>query len=49
MSLNVLCIGECMLELQILDGKSQGLGFGGDSFNTALSLKSALGETAAEP
>jgi 2-dehydro-3-deoxygluconokinase len=34
----VLCVGECMVELTEIDARTLGLGFGGDTYNTAVYL-----------
>lgn len=39
MSIQVLCIGECMMELQFHNPNSQGLAYGGDAYNTAYAIK----------
>lgn len=35
---NIVAIGECMVELSLLDGGSAGLGYAGDVYNTAVYL-----------
>jgi len=47
-SLRTACIGEAMIELSIAEGEalSAGIGFAGDSLNTAIYLQRALGGSA---
>src|SRR5260370_38168762 len=37
-ALRVACIGECMIELNLRDGETLALAFGGDTLNTAVYL-----------
>jgi 2-dehydro-3-deoxygluconokinase len=40
----VLCVGECMVELTELDARTLGLGFSGDTYNTAVYLNRVAAE-----
>lgn len=39
MKQHIVCIGECMMELQLHNLKSHGFAFGGDTYNTAFAIK----------
>jgi 2-dehydro-3-deoxygluconokinase len=44
----VVCVGECMVELTELDERTLSLGFGGDTYNTAVYLKRVAAELGVE-